>query len=399
LPEVNNGLISVSDNIKAEHYMRFIHTADWHLGRIFHGMHLTDDQSYILANLELLLKDEKPDAYIISGDIYDRSVPPPESVKLLSSHLDYVVRGLKIPVIMIAGNHDGAERLDFCSNMMKGSGLNISGIFSGAVAPVILEDEHGPVYFYPVPYADPERMKPALQADEVVSHNSCITFYTDMILAAKPSGVRSVAVAHAFVSGGTSSESERPLSIGGAGVVGASAFSGFCYTALGHLHAPQNISDTIRYSGSLMKYSLSEESHNKSVTLVEIDRTGNVKTGEIALIPRRDLRIVEGSFKEILGADDPLNREDYVAVKLTDREAVYDVMNRLRSVYPNIIHLERTEFSTSGELAVGRAGLKHSDMDLFTSFYLNVTGNEPDENEMAIVGSILEERVKAEESL
>ncbi len=379
--------------------MRFIHTADWHLGRIFHGMHLTDDQAYILANLELLLKDEKPDAYIISGDIYDRSVPPPEAVELLSSHLERVTRNLKIPVIMIAGNHDGAERLDFCSAMMKGGRLNITGIFRGSVVPVIIDDEHGPVCFYSIPYADPEKMKSALGGDENLTHNSGLTLYTDKIREAKPADVRAVAVAHAFVSGGSCSDSERPLSIGGAGIVGASAFSGFCYTALGHLHAPQNIGDSIRYSGSLMKYSISEASHNKSVTLVEIDRTGNVKTGEIALTPRRDLRIVKGSLKEILDGCDSLSMEDYVAVILTDREAVYDAMNRLRTLYPNIIHLERTEFSSSGEQLPGRAGLKHSDIDLFTSFYLNVTGDEADERSLGIVESVLEERVKAEDGL
>ena len=375
--------------------MRFIHTADWHLGRIFHGMHLTDDQSYILENLELLLKDEKPDAYIISGDIYDRSVPPPEAVELLSSHLGRVTRDLKIPVIMIAGNHDGAERLDFCSAMMSGAGLYISGIIRGTIAPVVLTDEHGDVHFYPIPYADPERMKPALESEETLTHNTGITLYTDMIRASLPVNARCVAVAHAFVNGGSSSESERPLSIGGAGAVSASAFSGFCYTALGHLHAPQNISDRIRYSGSLMKYSISEAEHCKSAAIVEIDRDGSVKSSTFALTPRRDLRIVKGTLKEILEADDPLNRDDYVAVKLTDRDAVYDAMNRLRGIYPNIIHLERTEFNNSGNDLPGCTGLRHSDMDLFSSFYLNVTGNEADEKELGIISRVLEERVKA----
>jgi len=375
--------------------MRFIHTADWHLGRIFHGMHLTDDQAYLLENLELLLKEEEPDAYIISGDIYDRSVPPPEAVELLSSHLERVTRELKVPVIMIAGNHDGAERLDFCSVMMKSAGLHISGVFRGGMAPVIIEDEHGPVHFYPIPYADPERMKPALESEEGLTHNSGITLYTEMIRAAHPAGVRAVAVAHAFVNGGSVSESERPLSIGGAGAVSGSAFDGFSYTALGHLHAPQNISDTIRYSGSLMKYSISEAEHRKSATLVEINRAGSVNIVEVQLTPRRDLRVVKGTLKEILQGNDPLNREDYVAVKLTDSEAVYDAMNRLRKIYPNIIHLERTEFSNAGGETLGSAKLKHSDMELFSSFYLNVTGKDPDDRELAIFSSVLEERSKA----
>ena len=376
--------------------MRFIHTADWHLGRIFHGMHLTDDQAYILENLELILKEEKPDAYIISGDIYDRSVPPPEAVELLNSHLEKVIDHLKIPVIMIAGNHDGAERLDFGSSMMKGAGLHINGVFRGDMAPVIFEDKHGPVFFHPIPYADPERMRPALNYDEPLTHNSGLALYTEKVRAFVPEGMRSVSIAHAFVNGGSSCESERPLTIGGAGAVNVSAFSGFCYTALGHLHEPQNISSTIRYSGSLMKYSISEYNHRKSVTIVEIDRAGNAKTGEIPLVPRRDLRILKGTLREIINNDDTLSREDYIAVQLTDREAVYDAMNRLRSVYPNIIHLERTGFSHSEEEFPGSKGISLSDRDLFSSFYLSVTGSEPGEREKGIISSVLEERIKSE---
>ncbi len=376
--------------------MRFIHTADWHLGRIFHGMHLTDDQGYILEQLELLLKDVRPDALVISGDIYDRSVPPPEAVELLGLHLERVTRDLKIPVIMIAGNHDGAERIDFCSGMMQSAGLHVRGIFRGDVSPVILTDEHGPVYFYPIPYADPERMKPALGAEDNISHNDGISICTEMIHASRPAGVRCVAVAHAFVNGGRTSESERPLSIGGAGAVSAAAFSGFSYTALGHLHAPQEINNAVRYSGSLMKYSISEADHNKSVTMVDIDRDGTVKSSEINLTPKRDLRIVTGTLKEILSGKDPLNSEDYVAVRLTDRDAVYDAMNRLREVYPNIIHLERTGFSPADteNRAASRRG--ESDMERFTLFYTCVTGEDPGDRELEIIGSVLDESIRSE---
>lgn len=371
--------------------MRFIHTADWHLGRIFHGMHLTEDQGYILESLELLLKEEKADAFIISGDIYDRSVPPPEAVELLDRHLERVIRDLKIPVIMIAGNHDGAERLDFCSAMMKGAGLHIRGIFRGSFEPVILHDDHGPVYFCPIPYADPERMKSALGYGESLTHSTGISMYAEIIRAAIPANCRSVAVAHALVNGGSTSESERPLSIGGAGAVALPAFSGFSYTALGHLHAPQEISDRVRYSGSLMKYSISEADHLKSVTVVDMEATGEVKAESVPLTARRDLRVVKGTLKEILAGDDPLNREDYVAVRLTDRDAVFDAMNRLRLIYPNIIHLERTEYTPSGEVSAAGSGLRHTDMELFTSFYRSVTGEEAGERELAVVGSVLNE--------
>lgn len=379
--------------------MRFIHTADWHLGRIFHGMHLTDDQAYILDNLELLLKDEKPDAYVISGDIYDRSVPPPEAVELLSSHLERVTRDLKVPVIMIAGNHDGAERLDFCSGMMSVGGLHISGIFRGGVSPVIIEDRHGPVYFYPIPYADPERMKIVLESEAPLTHNDAISMYAERLRLSHPAGRRAVAVAHAFVNGGMSSESERPLTVGGAGIVDSGIFDGFCYTALGHLHGAQSINGLVRYSGSIMKYSVSEASHNKSATVVEIGGDGKASISEAALTPRRDLRIVKGTLDEILKGNDPLNKEDYVAVKLTDREAVYDAMNRLRETYPNIIHLERMEYTTAGEIAQGGSRLRLSEMELFSSFFSAVTGEEMSAEQGRVMQGVIEEILNSEDRI
>ncbi len=384
------------NNLTTENLMRFIHTADWHLGRIFHGMHLTEDQSRILAGIELLLGDEKPDAYVISGDIYDRAVPPTEAVELLSSHLEKVTRDLKVPVIIIAGNHDGAERLDFCSGMMSGSGLHISGIFRSGIPPVVIEDSHGPVYFYPVPYADPERMKLTLGEENTVTHNSGIAICIERIRASHPSGKRAVAMAHAFVNGGSASDSERPLSVGGAGIVDSSLFSGFCYTALGHLHGAQSINGTVRYSGSIMKYSISEACHKKSVSLVEIDREGNSSVEEIPLSAKRDLRIVEGTLGEILKGNDPCSREDYVAVKLTDREAVYDAMNRLREVYPNIIHMERTGFSPSDEKPRGERKLMLSELELFSSFYSSVTEDELSPEQGAFMRDIIEDSLKEE---
>ncbi len=377
--------------------MRFIHTADWHLGRIFHGMHLTDDQAYLLKNLELLLKDEKPDAYIISGDIYDRSVPPPEAVELLSLHLEKVSRDLNIPVIIIAGNHDGAERLDFCSGMMKGAGLYISGISRKNVSPVIIEDKYGPVYFYPLPYTDPERMKLIFELDNAVTHNDCIAMYAERIRAAHSEGVRAVAVAHAFVNGGRSSESERPLTVGGAGIVDSSLFSGFCYTALGHLHGAQSINDTVRYSGSIMKYSISEANHQKSVTIVDIGRDGGCSYSAIPLLPRHDLRIVEGTLAEILKGDDLLNRDDYVAVKLTDREAVYDAMNRLREIYPNIVHLERMDYIPTGETLEPLKRLRLGETELFASFFSAVTGEDMSSEQDEVIRSVIEDTLKTED--
>ncbi len=356
--------------------MRFLHTADWHLGRVYHGVSLLEDQAHVLRDFVRLAAELRPDAILLAGDIYDRSVPPAEAVRLLDGVLTELVSGLGIPVVMIAGNHDGPDRLAFGAGMLGGAGLTVCGPVSAWVAPLLLRDAAGEVAIYPLPYAEPALVRATLGDDSLGDHHAALGAQLQAIRAHHPAGLRSVVVAHAFVLGGAASESERPLSVGGSGAVGAALFEGFDYVALGHLHRPQQAgSERIHYAGSLLKYSFAEADHGKSVNLVDMDRSGRCTVERIALSPRRDLRIVEGTLDALVAAAaTDRARDDYVLARLTDRGALLDAMGKLRTAYPNALAIERPALLGTGE---GRAAADHRKIqveDLFASFYIEMTG-------------------------
>ena len=359
--------------------MRFIHTADWHLGRILHQVHLTQDQAAALDQLELLVRESKLDAFLISGDIYDRAVPPPDAVSLLDDFLSRMVLGLKVPVIIIAGNHDSPERLEFGARLHAAGGLHLAGRVPADALFVELHDRSGPVRIYALPYAEPAFVRERLASDEIRDHDCAMRALTDRIRAAHPAAVRSILAAHAFVAGGEESESERHLTVGGAGTVSPACFDGFSYAALGHLHRPQSCGgDRIHYAGSLLKYSFSEANQPKSVNVVEMDDCGECSLERIALTPRRDVRRIRGTLKELLnGPACGESREDYIMATLTDTEPVLDAMGKLSAVYPNILHVDRTYLSSGGEGGgTGADRRRLSEGDLFSAFYSQVTGEE-----------------------
>lgn len=356
--------------------MRFLHTADWHLGRVYHGVSLLEDQAHVLRDFVRLAAELRPDAILLAGDIYDRSVPPAEAVRLLDGVLTELVSGLGIPVVMIAGNHDGPDRLAFGAGMLGGAGLTVCGPVSARVAPLLLRDGAGEVAIYPLPYAEPALVRATLGDDSLGDHHAALGAQLQAIRAHHPAGLRSVVVAHAFVLGGAASESERPLSVGGSGAVGAALFDGFDYVALGHLHRPQQAgSERIHYAGSLLKYSFAEADHGKSVNLVDMDGSGRCTVERIALTPKRDLRIVEGTLDALVAAAaTDRARDDYVLARLTDRGALLDAMGKLRTAYPNALAIERPALHGEGE---GRAAADHRKIqveDLFASFYAEMTG-------------------------
>lgn len=356
--------------------MRILHTSDWHLGRIFHGIHLTDDQAHVLDQFVQLVGYAKPEAVLIAGDVYDRSVPPTEAVKLLDEVLSRILLDARVPVILIAGNHDSPERLEFGTRLLARQGLHIVGQVGQGLAPVIIYDIHGPVYFCPLPYAEPSLVRERLAAPEAADHHLAMQQQIRQLSSTIPAGVRTVALAHAFVAGGEGCESERPLSVGGSGTVEASCFRPFHYTALGHLHRPQNIEGNIHYAGSLMKYSFAEHSHKKSVTLVEMDGGGYLTLEQVSLSARREVRCLEGYLSEILAApDSSANKNDYLMVTLKDSGAILDAIGKLREVYPNVLHIERPHLLSGGELR-GPAGdhRRQNELDLFASFFEQVTG-------------------------
>ncbi|SDO87211.1 Exodeoxyribonuclease I subunit D [Paenibacillus sp. yr247] len=361
--------------------MKLFHTADWHLGKLVQGVYMTEDQKYVLDQFIKDIESERPDAVIIAGDLYDRAVPPTEAVQLLDNVLETIVLKLQIPVLAIVGNHDSPSRLDFASSIMKAAGLHIAGELTYPLEPVVLHDEHGEVYFHLIPYAEPGKVRHLLNDDEIKTHNDAMMKITETIKATMDPNARHVVVGHAFVTPGgeaqdNTSDSERPLSIGGAEHVSAKLFDGFAYTALGHLHQAHHVGkEAVRYSGSPLKYSNSEEHHKKGYLVVELDQHGNVAIEKRDLTPRRDMRTVEGLMADI---ERHSINEDYVFVRLLDEAPVLSPMERVRSVYPNAMHVERKSaisILTGESIAIdGRA--KMDDLSLFKAFYKEVRGTE-----------------------
>ena len=357
--------------------MRLMHTSDWHLGRILHGVHLTEDQAHVLDQFVALVQDSQVDAVLIAGDVYDRAVPPPEAVALLDESLARLVRGLQVPVLIIAGNHDSPTRLAFASRLLEDQGLHVVGALPSTPRCIVIRDQHGPVYVYALPYAEPAVVRASLANSALYDHETAMQALLTQVRAAHPDGARAVLMTHAFVLGGAESESERPLSVGGAGTVPATCFAGFHYVALGHLHRPQTVgAAAIHYAGSLLKYSFAEANHTKSVSLVDIDAYGRCTVERIPLTPRREVRCLTGTLAEILtGPQAGESRDDYLMVTLLDREPILDAMGKLRSVYPNVLHLIRPQLTPTGDGYSQRGDHRRlSDVELFNAFFEQMTG-------------------------
>jgi exonuclease SbcD len=380
--------------------MRFLHTADWHLGRIFHGAHLTEDQAFVLDGLHDLLKETQCDALVIAGDVFDRAVPPIEAITLFDEFLNRVLLDLKIPVILIAGNHDSPERLGFASRLLRQHKLFVSGSLRQST-PVILSDNHGEVTFTCIPYAEPAFVRSHFQAEAVNDHHTAMDacLSSDVILV--PNAGRRVLVAHAFVVGSEECESERPLTVGGTGMVHSSIFDQFHYVALGHLHRPQvSGAGRIHYSGSLLQYSFSEISHTKSVNIVDMDAGGEVKVERVSLTPRRRLRRIEGTLASLLQeADNDSARSDYIVASVTDDGALLDVMGRLRTAYPNIMHVERPALlARLADLSKQdrRNQHKRSEFELFQNFFQQIGGRSLTDSEASEFQKVLEHMWKVD---
>ncbi|MGI6435750.1 MAG: exonuclease SbcCD subunit D [Syntrophomonadaceae bacterium] len=376
--------------------MRIIHTADWHLGRSLHGHNLIEEQAHVLLQFINLAKESKIDAIIIAGDVFDRSQPPAEAVSLLNMVLTSLCQELKIPTIVIAGNHDNPERIGFAQQMLLSQQLYMVGPLQGFWQPIRIDDQYGPVYFCPLPYADPAFIRYFTGNEQIHDHHAGLQAMVQHLTAALPASARRVAIAHAFISGGEESESERPLTaVGGAGQVPASIFVPFHYSALGHLHGPQNVGkEQVRYAGSLLKYSFAEAEHHKGITMLEIDVAGKILSLEnIPLSPRREVRCIEGFMEEILkGPPAGESRDDYVKVILLDEGALLDPMGKLRQVYPNLLELQRpTLNSIPDNLGSERDFRNLSEVDLFNSFYQQVTGCHLSEHEGWVLARLIDE--------
>ncbi len=352
--------------------MRLLHTADWHLGRTLGGHSLHQDQEYLFAGQFLqMVRDTRPDAVLIAGDIFDRSVPPADAVELLDEILHQLIRGLGVPVVLIPGNHDDARRLAFGARLLAGGGLHIADSPLGRAWE--FHDAHGPVSIVATGYATPLLLAQKLpQAGVIADHDGGMARLAPLLHGLCPAGQRRVLVAHAFVAGGTETESERGLSVGGSGQVGVAHFAGFHYVALGHLHRPQTLGGgRLRYSGSPLAYSTSEADQQKSVTLVELDAQGGVATTELPLAPRHPLRVLRGDFATLLAATSP----DYLALELTDALPVAEAQRRLAERYPRIIGLRWVaEALPASATALSAAGRALSPLAQFEAFHQAMRG-------------------------
>jgi len=372
--------------------MRFLHTSDWHLGRQFHNVSLLDDQRHALEQVIAITRERQVDVVLVAGDIYDRSVPPAAAVELLDETVHTICHELGVPLIMIAGNHDGPQRLAFGSRQLAEAGLHVAGPLQRELQPVILQKDGAEVAFYPIPYAEPATVRQVFEV-EVSSHDEAQAFLLDQVRQHNDPQRPCVVIGHCFLAGGEVSESERPLSIGGADQVSPEHFRDFAYAALGHLHGPQQRgAEHVRYSGSLLKYSFSEERQRKAVTLVEMDDQGQTRSEQVPLTPLHDMRTLEGSLAELLaeGSNDP-HRDDYLLVRLTDTHAILDVMSKLREVYPNVLHLERPGLMARSEsLQVGRERLKQGELAMFEDFFDQVKGETLCDEQRTIVTETLD---------
>lgn len=379
--------------------MKIIHTGDWHIGKIVHGIHMTEDQEHVLKGLIRTLENEKPDVLVIAGDIYDRGVPPVEAVDLLDRFLTHVVNDLGIKVIAISGNHDSPDRLGFASGLFKEKGLHIIGSIKEEMS-IKMTDDFGDVVFHAFPFVEPALVKHLLGDDAIRTHEEALNAVISSVTKELEGNTRHFAIAHAYVTGGEpliTSESERPLSIGGHDMVDVSVFQGFDYVALGHLHGQQKVRhEHIRYSGSLLKYSFSEVKQNKSVTVIEMGAKGDVGIRLLPLEPIREMRIIKGTLSqlsapEVYGA---ANQEDYIMAVLTDSGELVEPMSRLRAIYPNILRMEREtmEREAGQELSAASADFANkSPLSLFCEFYENVSGEVFNDEKRAVAIEVLED--------
>jgi exonuclease SbcD len=374
--------------------MRFIHTGDWHLGKTLREWRLIEDQRYALERLVELAEERRPDAVVVAGDVYDRAIPPVEAVEVLDWVLTELTRRLRLPVVVIAGNHDSPVRLQCLSGLLTKVDLHVVGEVGASPQSVVVTGADGvEVVFWPLAYTGPEAARQQLGRTDIATHEAALAAQLELVRERMDPAARHVVVAHAFVTGATTSESERPLSVGGSGEVARTVFDGFDYVALGHLHRPQQVGERVRYAGSLLKYSFDEASHVKSVSVVDIGADGAVEVEQVQLDVLHDLARIRGTFEEVRSRPDAGDFADrYLEVVLTDDEVVFDPVDKLRLVYPNILWLRRE--GASPELAdPPPAPLDEEDVrGLFAAFFLDVTGEPLTEAQRVEVDAVLSER-------
>ena len=409
--------------------MRFLHTADWHLGRIFYGQYLTEDQAHVLEHQFFsILKDEKIDGILLAGDVFDRAVPPIEAIELWDSIITRLAMDYKMPLFVVSGNHDGAERLEVGWSMLSESGIHIWGSPHHALRPFEFESSDGRVAICPMPFSEPRRIGDALglnsseskpvdtdmtddtlfsyvddkDQEEVAlnlhNYDQMYQAWSDYLYKQVPKRMRSIAISHAFVMGGEVGGSERTLSVGGSEQVSPHVFKDFHYTALGHLHGPQRMgADHIRYSGSPLKYSFDEHEQKKSFTIIDMDTNGKVDISTIPVEPKRDVVILEGYFEDLLNNKElqAKHKDDYVQARLLDTMPIMDGMAKLRQVYRCCMTIDLVGRVAAPMADMGDSVFKElNERQLFNQFAETVWKEPLTEAEQSYIDSVWDRIIK-----
>ncbi|NLE82592.1 MAG: exonuclease SbcCD subunit D [Rhodococcus sp.] len=371
--------------------MRILHTSDWHIGRTFHGVDLLADQARALEAIAAIVAEQSVDVVVVPGDVYDRSIPSGDAVTVCNKGFE-AIRAAGAVIVATSGNHDSAARLGAGAAFSGAGGLHLITRVDQISVPVRLEDEHGPVAFYGIPYLEPEITRAQLEVPTARSHAEILDAAMSRVradLAVQEAGTRSVVLAHAFVVGGEATGSERSISVGGVETVSASAFEGVDYVALGHLHSPQTLTETVRYSGSPLPYSFGESSHNKAVFLIDLDQKGVSDVRRVDLPVVRGLSRLTGTLEELVNDEQFAFAEDhYVSATLTDVTRPVDAMRALHTRFPYAVHLEWQRPDGLADLRYREKVHGRSDVDVSRSFVTDVR-SDPTAGELRLIEAAL----------
>ena len=373
--------------------MKILHLADLHIGKIIYEQSLLEDQEYMLKQIEKIIEKEKIEAVLISGDIYDRSIPPADAVEVLDKFLNNLIKILKVKVFIISGNHDSKERLNFGSKIFENDGLYIQTTYNGKIRKVDLDEK---INIYMLPFIKPIELRQYFENEKIETYNDAIK---NIIENEKLDKTKiNILMAHQFVTSGTTNpetcESET-INVGGLDNVDASNFSEFDYVALGHIHGPQKIGEEkIRYSGTMLKYSFSEVNHHKSVVIIEI-KNGKVDFKLEPLIPLRDMRKIQGPIEELVKKEnyEGTNQQDYIKAIITNEEAIYDAIGQIRKIYPNTLSLDilnSKSYNSDMNIENFEKIKEKSEFELFNDFYEFQNSVRLDEEQSEIIKKVIE---------
>ena len=373
--------------------MKFIHLSDLHLGIRVNDFSMSEDQRYILDRILDIIDSEAPDGIIIAGDIYDKSMPPAEAVAMFDDFISSIAER-KIKTFIISGNHDSAERIAFGSRIMNAGGIYLSPVYNGDIKPVVMEDEYGSVNIYMLPFVRPSAVRAFYPDDDTDSYSSAVETAVKHMNA--DFSQRNIIITHQFVTGAVRSDSED-ISVGGTDNVSADIFADFDYTALGHIHKPQNIgSERIRYCGTPLKYSFSEAKQDKSVTVIELGKKGDTNVRTVGLIPLRDMTELKGSYEELMKKsfyEGTGYTEDYVHITLTDENDIPDAVSKLRLVYHRLMKMDYDNARTKKQSIIeGMTSARETDPEkLFGEFFESQNNVPMNDEQAAFVSGIIKD--------